>query len=155
MPIYNFTRIFIYFFDFFKCLLGYLWLIRIKNRIKLKFIRWVKLATVSQDNFPRVRTVVFRGWCDSYEMKILTDKRSNKFSELATNKNAEICWFYSKFLCKFRLSETSAIDLGEDTIFQWNQLATQSKSMWGWHHLVKNIILIKIIKHQLVRIKRY
>ena len=42
-------------------------------------LRWVQLATIGLDNSPRVRTVVFRGWTDSYEMKILTDKRSQKF----------------------------------------------------------------------------
>ena len=94
--------------------------------------RWVQLATVCQDNTPRVRTVVFRGWSDSYEMKILTDKRSNKFSELENNKNAEICWFFTKSLCQFRLSGTSSIDFGEDTIYHWNQLDTHSRSMWGW-----------------------
>ena len=63
--------------------------------------------------------MVFRGWSDSYEMKIFTDKRSNKFSELETNKN-EICWFVSKSLCQFRLSGTSTMDLGEDIIYHWN-----------------------------------
>ena len=65
-------------------------------------------------------------------MKILIDKRSNKFSDLKANPNSEICWFFSKCLCQFRLRGTSTIDLGEDTIYHWNQLDTQSRSMWGW-----------------------
>ena len=41
--------------------------------------RWVQLATIGLDNTPRVRTVVFRGWSESYEMKLFTDKRSQNF----------------------------------------------------------------------------
>ncbi|WP_257473328.1 hypothetical protein [Prochlorococcus marinus] len=39
----------------------------------------LQLATVSHDSRPRLRTVVFRGWTDSYNMKIYLDKRSRKF----------------------------------------------------------------------------
>ena len=45
---------------------------------KIKSSRWVQLATIGLDNTPRVRTVVFRGWIDSFEMEILRDKRSKK-----------------------------------------------------------------------------
>ena len=38
--------------------------------------RWLQLATIGIDKTPRVRTVVFRGWSESYEMEIFTDKRS-------------------------------------------------------------------------------
>ncbi len=34
----------------------------------------MQLATVGIDNTPRVRTVVFKGWSESYEMQIYTDK---------------------------------------------------------------------------------
>ncbi len=48
----------------------------------LKSSRFVQLATVGLDNTPRVRTVVFRGWSKSFQMKIFTDKRSFEISEL-------------------------------------------------------------------------
>ena len=35
--------------------------------------RFVQIATVSLDNNPCVRTVVFRGWTESSEMIIFTD----------------------------------------------------------------------------------
>tara|TARA_Y100001968_G_C19174258_1_gene627198 strand:+ start:243 stop:785 length:543 start_codon:yes stop_codon:yes gene_type:complete len=94
--------------------------------------RWVQLATVGIDNTPRVRTVVFRGWSKYYEMEILTDKRSQKSNELNLNNNVEICWFFSKAKCQFRLRGKSAIDSGKDTIRHWNQLTESSKSMWSW-----------------------
>ena len=50
----------------------------------------VQLSTIGLDNSPRVRSVVFRGWTDSYEMKILTDKRSQKNFELKSNNQVEI-----------------------------------------------------------------
>ena len=94
--------------------------------------RWVQLATIGIDNTPRVRTVVFRGWSKSYEMEILTDKRSQKFNELDLNNNVEICWLFSKAKCQFRLRGKSTIVLGKDTNCHWKQLSESSKSMWYW-----------------------
>ena len=94
--------------------------------------RWVQLATVGIDNTPRVRTVVFRGWSKSYEMEILTDRRSQKFNELDLNNNVEICWLFSKAKCQFRLRGKSTIDIGKDTIRHWEQLNQSSRSMWSW-----------------------
>ena len=37
---------------------------------------FVQLSIIGIDHTPRVRTVVFRGWTESYEMQIYTDKRS-------------------------------------------------------------------------------
>ena len=95
-------------------------------------LRWVQLATIGLDNSPRVRTVVFRGWTDSYEMKILTDKRSQKFIELESNNNVEICWLFHESKCQFRFRGTSRVDLGKDTLYHWEKLDYQSKSMWSW-----------------------
>ena len=58
---------------------------------KLDSIKLVQLATHGLGNTPRVRTVVFRGWSDTYEMKILTDNISQKIQELDLNNNVEIC----------------------------------------------------------------
>tara|TARA_Y100001968_G_scaffold329135_1_gene377784 strand:- start:1589 stop:1972 length:384 start_codon:yes stop_codon:yes gene_type:complete len=62
----------------------------------------------------------------------LTDKRSEKYYELESNNNVEICWFFSKSKCQFRLRGTSRIYYGEDTLGHWNQLNDNSKSMWTW-----------------------
>ena len=95
-------------------------------------LRWVQLATIGLDNYPRVRTVVFRGWTDTYEMKILTDKRSQKFFELESNNNVEICWLFQESMCQFRFRGKSRIDFSKDTIYHWEKLDYRSKSMWNW-----------------------
>jgi len=94
---------------------------------------WVQLATIGLDNTPRVRTVVFRGWSESYEMEIYTDKRSQKYKELNLNNDVEICWLFSKSKCQFRFRGKSRVDLGkEDNLRHWNKLSEKSKSMWSW-----------------------
>ena len=54
----------------------------------------VQLATIGTDNTPRVRTVVFRGWSQTYEMELYSDKRSQKYYELDLNNNVEICAYF-------------------------------------------------------------
>ena len=56
--------------------------------------RWIQLATVSEENEPRLRTVVFRGWHKDSSMIIFTDRRSEKIGHLKSNPNAEILWFF-------------------------------------------------------------
>ena len=94
--------------------------------------RWIQLATIGIDNTPRVRTVVFRGWSEAFEMEIYTDKRSEKYHELELNNNVEICWLFTKSKCQFRLRGTSRIDLGKDSLQHWEQLSDKSKEMWNW-----------------------
>ena len=87
---------------------------------------------MGQDNTPRVRTVFFRGWSDSYEMIIYTDKRSKKYFELERKNNVEICWLLSKAKCQFRFSGIAKIDISNENLIHWNQLNEKSKSMWNW-----------------------
>ena len=95
--------------------------------------RLIQLATIGIDNTPRVRTVVFRGWSQSYEMEIYTDKRSQKCFELELNNRIEICWFFSKAKCQFRLRGTAKNELvKEQRLIHWNKLNEKSKSMWSW-----------------------
>ena len=103
-----------------------------KKEAKIKSTRWIQMATFGLDNTPRVRNVVFRGWSDSFQMQIFTDKRSQKYSELESNNNVEICWFFSKCKSQFRFRGRTEIDLGIDTDINWNKLDNKSQSMWGW-----------------------
>ena len=74
------------------------WLLQVSDaqRKESKFdsSRWIQLATLGLDNTPRVRSVVFRGWIKSCEMMIYADRRSQKYSELDSNNNVEVCWFF-------------------------------------------------------------
>ena len=47
-----------------------------RKESKIDSSSWIQLANIGIDTTPRVRTVVFRGWSESYEMEIYTDKRS-------------------------------------------------------------------------------
>ena len=94
--------------------------------------RLVQLATVSQDNSPRVRTVVFRGWTKFNEMIVISDNRSKKIEEIKSNNYVEICWFFPTSMCQFRLRGRLNIDMSEDTTLHWNLLDDQARSMWGW-----------------------
>ena len=105
--------------------------------------RWIQLATIGTDNTPRVRTVVFRGWSDSYEMKIFIDRRSEKYHELDLNNNVEICWYFSKTKSQFRFRGISRIDFGKDTLHSWNRLNERSKLMWSWPKPGRRFVLEK------------
>ena len=93
---------------------------------------WIQLATIGTDNTPRVRTVVFRGWSKSLEMLIYSDKRSQKFDELALNNNVEICWLFFKSKCQFRFRGKSTIDLSRENLRHWDQLGDKLKAIWNW-----------------------
>ena len=103
-----------------------------KKESKLPSSKYVQLSTIGIDRSPRVRTVVFRGWSDSYKMKIFTDKRSLKIKEIKNNKNVEICWYFQKSRCQFRLRGIAFIDFGKDYFNSWKNLNAEAKSTWGW-----------------------
>ena len=92
--------------------------------------RWIQLATVSEKNEPRLRTVVFRGWNKDTSMIIFTDRRSEKIEHLIPNPNAEVLWFFlkskSQFRFKGKISELS------DNKNYWDSLSEKSKSSWFW-----------------------
>ncbi len=111
-----------------------------KKEIKLRSYKWIQLATIGLDNTPRVRTVVFRGWSEYYQMKILTDSRSQKYLELESNKNVEICWLFTEAKSQFRLRGTVEIDKSIDTYNHWDKLDSSTKSMWNWPSPGKKIV---------------
>ena len=101
-----------------------------KKEGKLPSNRWIQLATVSEKNEPRLRTVVFRGWYKNSSMIIFTDKRSEKIEHLKSNPNAEILWLFlkgkSQYRFKGKMSELS------DNKNYWDTLSEKSKSSWFW-----------------------
>ena len=118
------------------------------NESKINSSRWLQLATIGLDNTPSVRTVVFRGWTSSFEMKIFTDKRTKKINELLFNNNVQLCWLFSKTKCQFRFSGKSTVDLGNDRIQHWNELDNNTKSMWYWPNPGATLLLDKKVDSQ-------
>ena len=94
--------------------------------------RWIQLATISLDNKPRVRTVVFRGWNKQSQMEILSDTRSEKVSEIAQNPNIEICWMFPRSKSQFRIRGKAIFDQGVRANSFWLKLSPEVRSLWAW-----------------------
>lgn len=73
----------------------------VKNNEKNFYGRWMQLATIREDGRPANRTVVYRGLLEenSPDIKIVTDARSAKIHQTATNDWAEICWCFEVHGC--------------------------------------------------------
>ncbi|MCR8538922.1 MAG: pyridoxamine 5'-phosphate oxidase family protein [Prochlorococcus marinus CUG1439] len=92
--------------------------------------RWIQLATVSEKNEPRLRTVVFRGWHKDSSIIIFTDRRSEKIEHIKSNPNAEILWFFLKTKSQYRFKgEISELS---DNKNYWDTLSEKSKASWFW-----------------------
>ncbi len=92
--------------------------------------RWIQFATISEDNEPRIRTVVFRGWLKENSMLIFTDSRSEKVKDIKINNQVEVLWFLPKSKSQFRF-KGYANTVDED-IYYWKNLNDNSKSSWFW-----------------------
>tara|TARA_Y100000589_G_scaffold281075_1_gene277815 strand:+ start:981 stop:1529 length:549 start_codon:yes stop_codon:yes gene_type:complete len=97
---------------------------------KLSSNRWIQIANVSQNNQPRVRTVVFRGWIDSTTMLIYTDKRTEKFKDLKLNNNIEVLWLFYKSQSQYRF-KGNAYEVENDAKY-WDNLSEKTKMPWFW-----------------------
>ena len=92
--------------------------------------RWIQIATISEHNEPRLRTVVFRGWLKENSMLIFTDSRSSKVKDIQINNQVEVLWFLPKSKSQFRFKGYANI-IDKDIIY-WNNLSANSKSSWFW-----------------------
>ena len=108
-----------------------------KKEGKLPSNRWIQLATVSEENEPRLRTVVFRGWHKDSSMIIFTDRRSEKIGHLKSNPSAEILWFFLKTKSQYRFK--GKISELIDNKNYWDTLSDKSKSSWFWDSPGKKI----------------
>ena len=108
-----------------------------KKEGKSPLNRWIQLSTVSSNNEPRIRTVVFRGWRKESSMLIFTDSRSDKIEHLKNNSNAEVLWLFLKSKSQFRFKGKMK-ELETNTKY-WESLSERSKSTWFLQHPGKEI----------------
>ena len=108
-----------------------------KKEGKLPSSRWFQLCTINENNEPRLRTVVFRGWQTESSILIFTDKRSEKVTHLNLNSNAEVLWLFFKSKSQFRFKGKMK-ELKENMKY-WDSLPDRSKSTWYWQHPGKEI----------------
>ena len=103
--------------------------------------RYFQLATVRLDGTPANRTVVFRGFLTgTNQLQIITDRRSEKITELAKQSQAEICWYFSKSREQFRLLGTlSIIDAQEIEPTRqkarekvWREISDNARAQFSW-----------------------
>lgn len=91
---------------------------------KIRGGNYVQLATVDAGGAPRVRTVVFRGFSDAGDLKIITDARSSKVAESA---RVEVCWWFSQSSEQYRFSGAiTYVGAGAD-----GDAAGLRKQTWG------------------------
>jgi pyridoxamine 5'-phosphate oxidase len=111
-----------------------------QNR-SLAYARYLQLATVRPDGRPANRTIVFRGFLDqTNHLKFVTDRRSEKASQIPLQDWGEVCWYFPKSREQFRLlgklilvSEDCAdLDLLKARKMQWHDLSDSARSQFAW-----------------------
>ena len=108
-----------------------------KKEGKSPLNRWIQLSTVTDNNQPRIRTVVFRGWVKESSMLIFTDSRSNKVEHLKNNPNAEVLWLFLRSKSQFRFKGVMK-ELKVNNKY-WDSLSERSKSTWFWQNPGKEV----------------
>lgn len=90
--------------------------------------RYFQLATVRSDGTPANRTVVFRGFLeDTNKLKIITDARSEKITEINNQSWGEICWYFTTTREQFRIAGKITII---DANHQDSELLKARESTW-------------------------
>ena len=99
---------------------------------KIRGGNYVQIATVDADGHPRCRTVVFRGFSvfshSPYAMKMITDSRSEKVSQIAASPQCEMVWWFSQSSEQYRITGKLQLVSGEDTN---EELLAARKQQWG------------------------
>jgi PPOX class probable FMN-dependent enzyme len=105
--------------------------------------RYFQLATVRSDGIPANRTVVFRGFLsDTNKLKIITDARSEKITEIQNQSRGEICWYFTNSREQFRIAgniiiidanyqDSELLKVREST---WQDLSDNARIQFAWAH---------------------
>jgi len=101
---------------------------------KIRGGNYVQIATVDPAGKPKCRTVVFRGFLPpnefnpNFSMKMITDARSEKVSQLTSSPEAEIVWWFPKSSEQYRIAgQVHFVNDNE----QIEVLKTARQQMWG------------------------
>ena len=113
-----------------------------KNRTQ-PHSRYFQLATVRSDGTPANRTVVFRGFLkETNKLRIITDARSEKITEIHNQSRGEICWYFTTTREQFRIAgRIIIIDVNyQDSELQkarkltWQELSDNARIQFAWAH---------------------
>ena len=75
---------------------------------KIRGGNYVQIATVDDHGMPACRTVVFRGFLElddksNIAMKMITDARSEKVTQITANPACEMVWWFSQTKEQYRI----------------------------------------------------
>ncbi|EPS66032.1 hypothetical protein M569_08745 [Genlisea aurea] len=88
----------------------------IQANSRLNHSSYLQLATVSANDRPSNRTVVFRGFMDDTDKILIhSDIRTRKIDDLKHSPFAEICWYFSDTWEQFRISGRVEVIDGTNT----------------------------------------
>lgn len=107
----------------------------------ITYARYFQLATVTAENRPANRTVVFRGFdAERDRLKVVVDLRSNKIHQIACQPWAEVCWYFPqtweqfRLTCKLMLVEADDADMSLQLVRQatWQKLSDAARLQFAW-----------------------
>ena len=104
------------------------------------YSRYLQLATLRADNRPANRTLVFRGFADSDELKFAIDSRSQKPEQIEHQPWAEACWYFPETREQFRLAGYLTLVTFDckDTLLQqarqttWQEISDATRLQFAW-----------------------
>jgi pyridoxamine 5'-phosphate oxidase len=109
-----------------------------RNR-SLPQARYLQLATIDLQGYPRNRTLVFRGWLEpDSRLQMVTDCRSAKIAEIVQHPQGAICWYFPKTREQFRLSGSLHLIDRQTSLGQierqqaWQQLSSNAQQQFAW-----------------------
>lgn len=111
-----------------------------RNRAQA-FCRFLQLATIRTDGTPANRTVVFRGFLDnSNVLMFISDRRSEKTSQIQQNPYSEACWYFTKTREQFRIggqltvvtADTSQPQLVQARQQLWQRISDNARLQFAW-----------------------
>ncbi|WP_009631932.1 Npun_F5749 family FMN-dependent PPOX-type flavoprotein [Synechocystis sp. PCC 7509] len=107
----------------------------------ITYARYLQLATVTTENRPANRTVVFRGFYGDKDcLKFTIDSRSEKVRQIAVQPWAEACWYFTETREQFRFSgllHLVQVDNADMALQQarqacWQELSDNARLQFAW-----------------------
>lgn len=107
----------------------------------IAYARYLQLATVTAENRPANRTVVFRGFYGDKDcLKFAVDSRSEKVRQMAVQPWAEACWYFTETREQFRLSgllhlvqvDDADMALQQARQKSWQELSDNARLQFAW-----------------------
>ncbi len=91
--------------------------------------RFFTLGTISFDNTPNLRTVVFRDFSENLDISFFTDKRSRKVAEIIKNEKVSILLYHPEKRIQLKIEGNASIIKNDKIITRyWNKIDDNSKN---------------------------